>query len=208
MEPEDWVRSTKVDILKLKKEKTKTRALEDLKHIEEILDDTYGYGSLGGSGKRIKTIETDGLMIIAWRIGNDIHHYLVGLGHPKLETGHIYERGIENWPRGETKKLETLSAMLDARIVDDDDRVARSEQNLRDIVGTSRTFLSQTTTTENPDRTRKTSRVRKTKKSKSVSDDRAPIRPFRGSSDADQVATPKKKKKAATGGRKKYPWES
>lgn len=69
-------------------------------------------GDCMGTPKKIKHVETDGGMLIAWWRGNNIHHYLA----PDQAT--IIERGIEAWPRGRTKHYEAMCAVLDAELID------------------------------------------------------------------------------------------
>lgn len=64
---------------------------------------------------RVQSVETDGGSLIAWRRGSRIFHMLVP------DSGQILVRGIDNWPRGMTRRYEQMTKILDARINGDSD---------------------------------------------------------------------------------------
>lgn len=62
--------------------------------------------------QRVKILETDGGILFGWLRGGNIYHLLV----PDNGDKEILVRGEENWPRGNTRRFDMLTKMIDAQL--------------------------------------------------------------------------------------------
>lgn len=97
------------ELRKAKKDITR-RCVEYIAELAVDLDAHEGKGV----AKRVKSIECDYGILVAWLRGSSIHHYLIDA------PASILERGIEPWPRGATRTLDHMNKILVAELVGDE----------------------------------------------------------------------------------------
>ncbi len=65
---------------------------------------------------RVKSVETDGGVVIAWKHGSTIDHFF------SPEQTDIKKRGVERWPRGMTPRYDKMCTIMDAELNGSDAR--------------------------------------------------------------------------------------
>ncbi len=95
------------------KRKFKTYASQKaIEHILSIVVDS----PIDEVSSRVKSIETDGGTVIAWKHGGTIDHFF------SPDQAEIKKRGVERWPRGMTVRYDRMCTIMDAELNDSDAR--------------------------------------------------------------------------------------
>ena len=115
MEIDDWVADAK---RRFKKESSH-QAIDFISALVQGEDKTGPYD-------RVKSTETDGALLICWRHGNVIERFFTPDGL------NILTRGIDNWPRGATRKYDELCDILDEKLRGNEEEAERLTRKFLD----------------------------------------------------------------------------